>query len=257
MSWYHNLWIHNNSRNPRLGDAYGRGASPFFDVRYNVIYDYGGTASGLTQGKWQANYVGNYVRPGPSSTAKTPIHMGPKSDIAFYLAGNVWEGHPAFTADNSKFIDNYSLEGAPVAKTVNVAFASPVVRTMTAEEALRAVLAEVGAFLPARDAVDARLIGHVKERGGKLIDSQKDVGGWPELKSAAAPVDSDHDGIPDEWEVAHGLNPRDASDGNKDLNGDGYTNLEKYLDGIDPAKKVDWRDPRNNVDPLMGRVKGN
>ncbi|MGN6371055.1 MAG: pectate lyase [Phycisphaerae bacterium] len=256
MSWYHNLWIHNNSRNPRLGDAYGRGSSPFFDVRNNVIYDFGGTATGLTQGTWQANYVGNYVRPGPNSKAKTPIHMGGKSDIVFYLAGNVFDGHPEITADNAKFIDKYEMDGKPVARTVNEAFPSPAFHTMSAEEALESVLAFVGACLPARDSVDARLIADVKERGGKIIDSQRDVGGWPELKSGVAPADSDHDGIPDEWEKAHGLNPNDSSDANKDLNGDGYTNLEKYLDGIDPAKKIDYREPENNVDPLLGRITG-
>ena len=46
------------------------------------------------------------------------------------------------------------------------------------------------------------------------------------------PVDSDHDGIPDDWEKAHGLNPNDPADANKDLNGDGYTNLEKYLNSL-------------------------
>src|SRR5437763_13923860 len=51
VSWLHNLWAHNNSRNPRLGDNYGRdGKPPQFDVRNNVISDYGGIASGLTQG---------------------------------------------------------------------------------------------------------------------------------------------------------------------------------------------------------------
>jgi hypothetical protein len=46
------------------------------------------------------------------------------------------------------------------------------------------------------------------------------------------PVDSDHDGIPDEWEKAHGLNPNDPADANGDVNGDGYTNLEKYLNSL-------------------------
>ena len=87
MSWHHNLWIHNDARNPRLGDNYGRdGLFPAFDVRNNVMYNFGGTASGLTQGKFTVNYVGNYLRPGPSSKAKTPIHIGNKpvdSDIVF------------------------------------------------------------------------------------------------------------------------------------------------------------------------------
>ena len=56
-------------------------------------------------------------------------------------------------------------------------------------------------------------------------------GGWPELKSLPAPADSDHDGMPDKWEKKMGLNPNDASDGNK-VAADGYTMLEKYLNSI-------------------------
>lgn len=77
------------------------------------------------------------------------------------------------------------------------------------------------------------------------------VGGWPELKSAQAPADSDHDGIPDWWEIKYRLNPNDPADANQDLNGDGYTNLEKYLNGLDPTLKLDWRDPKNNINVLI------
>jgi pectate lyase len=64
-----------------------------------------------------------------------------------------------------------------------------------------------------------------------IIDTPSDVGGWPELKSAPAPADTDHDGLPDAWEIANGLNPRDASDRNK-VAPDGYTMLEKYLNSL-------------------------
>jgi len=60
--------------------------------------------------------------------------------------------------------------------------------------------------------------------------------------------------MPDDWEAKHGLNPNDASDAAGDLNGDGYTNIEKYLNGLDPAKRTDWRDPKNNVDTLSPRL---
>ncbi len=236
MSWYHNLWAHNTSRNPRLGDAYGNGY-PEFDVRNNVIYDFGEIASGLTQGHFTVNYVNNYIRPGPSSKAKFPIHMGPDSDISFYLKGNVVDGNADFTANNDKFVDALELQGKPVAKIVNTPFKSPVYHDMSAEEGLQQILVSVGAILPKRDSVDARIIETVKTRSGKIIASQKEVGGWPEIKSEPAPLDSDHDGIPDAWETAHGLNPNDPSDAQKDSNGDGYTNLEKYLDGIDPSQE--------------------
>lgn len=64
-----------------------------------------------------------------------------------------------------------------------------------------------------------------------IIDSQEDVGGWPELKSLPAPTDSDHDGMPDEWEKKNGLNPNDAADRNQKTS-DGYTSLEMYLNSL-------------------------
>ncbi len=239
MSWHHNLWIHNDARNPRLGDAYDKPPSPTFDVRNNVIYDFGGTASGLTQGRWSANYVGNFIRPGPSSTAKTPIHIGNKpvdSNITFYLNGNVFDGHDDFTADNAKFIDLYDIDGKTQVTTTATPIPTAPVTTLPAKEAFELVLASVGASLPVRDAVDARLVDHVRTRTGKLINSQTEVGSWPELKSGPLPIDSDGDGIPDAWETAHGLNPKEPADGHAVNAKSGYTNLEDYLNSLAARK---------------------
>ena len=66
-----------------------------------------------------------------------------------------------------------------------------------------------------------------------IITTPKDVGGWPEFKSLSQPpADTDKDGMPDEWEKAHGLDPNDAADGTKDRDGDGYTNIEEYINGL-------------------------
>jgi len=111
VSWLHNLWAHCDSRNPRLGDNYNKPPSPTFDVRNNVIYDYGETASGLTQGVLNVNYVGNYIRPGPSSKARTPIHIGKPSTLRYFIQGNVFEGHDEFTADNSLFFAPVEIDG--------------------------------------------------------------------------------------------------------------------------------------------------
>ena len=91
--------------------------------------------------------------------------------------------------------------------------------------------------------------------GGKgssngYIDTQEAVGGWPELKSLPAPSDKDSDGMPDAWELTHGLDPHDPSDGNKDRDQDGYTNIEEYinslaLDHVDAAPAVQMLRPRN------------
>ncbi len=61
------------------------------------------------------------------------------------------------------------------------------------------------------------------------------------------------DGMPDKWEKKHGLNPKDPSDATGDINGDGYTNIEMYINGIDPSQKVDWTDLENNHDTLVGK----
>ncbi|HVU31796.1 MAG TPA: hypothetical protein VHE61_00080 [Opitutaceae bacterium] len=244
ISWHDNLWIHNNARNPRLGDYYGRPPYPTFDVRNNVIYDFGGTASGLTQGRLHVNYVGNFIRRGPSSTAQYPIHVAAPSDLEFYIRDNVYDDEPALTADNTQFFGLTKVEGGKrtvirgaanlpdIVHVVAQPFAVAPVKTVPATEALEEVLATVGASRPTRDAVDARLVENVRNRTGKIIDSQTQVGGWPKLESGAAPEDSDHDGMPDAWETAHGLNPHDASDANADRDHDGYTNIEEYLNSL-------------------------
>lgn len=232
ISWHHNLWIHNDARNPRLGDNYGRGGKyPTFDVRNNVMYNFGGTASGLTQGILKVNYVGNYLRPGPSSRAPKPITVGHPSQLNYFIRDNVFEGRDELTADNTQFFTVVEHEGKRVVQTVEQPFAAPPVKTVSAREALELVLAGVGASRPVRDSVDARLVDHVRTRTGKLIDSQNEVGGWPALKSAALPADTDNDGLPDTWEVARGLNPKNPSDANA-VAASGYTQIEDYLNGL-------------------------
>jgi hypothetical protein len=132
-------------------------------------------------------------------------------------------------------------------------FVAAPVLTQPAKAAFDLVLANSGASYPKRDPVDLRVIESV--RTGKtttktgIVETPADVGGWPEYKADQVEPDSDGDGIPDWWEKKFGLNPNDPTDAVKDLNGDGYTNLEKYLNGIDPTKKLDYTKPENNVNP--------
>ena len=89
-----------------------------------------------------------------------------------------------------------------------------------------------------------------------IITDPRQMGGYPEYSKKWKPwKDTDGDGMPDEWEVANGLNAKDASDANKDCNGDGYTNIEKYINGISTKQKVDWTDMRNNHDTLLGKTR--
>ena len=156
------------------------------------------------------------------------------------------------------------------------------------------VLKHVGANIPCRDIVDERVVEEVrtgipyyekklpKDAYGDLTglspksmgedgqfryrrlpkDSYKQgiitdirqMGGYPEYKGTPY-VDTDKDGMPDEWEIANGLNPNDPSDANKDCTGDGYTNIEKYINGISTKHKVNWRDLKNNYDTLAEKGK--
>jgi hypothetical protein len=107
----------------------------------------------------------------------------------------------------------------------------PIV-TQEAPDAHLAVLRSGGANLPRRDAVDQRIVKDVLKGTGRIIKSQSEVSGWPDLQSAPAPRDSDGDGMPNAWEQQHGLNPNDAADSSLDGNGDGYTNVEDYLNSL-------------------------
>src|SRR5690606_40080583 len=84
-----------------------------------------------------------------------------------------------------------------------------------------------------------------------IFTSVEQVGGYPEYKGKSY-KDTDSDGIPDKWERKYNLNPNNPADVNGDINGDGYTNIEKYINGIDPTKKVNWEDLANNKNTLTG-----
>ena len=88
-----------------------------------------------------------------------------------------------------------------------------------------------------------------------IITDPRQMGGYPEYRAWEPYIDSDNDGMPDAWEKANGLNPNDASDAVKDCNGDGYTNIEKYINAIPTGSKIDWRNLNNNYDTLAAQGK--
>lgn len=107
---------------------------------------------------------------------------------------------------------------------------SPVTTDATAQ-VLTKVLANVGARLSTRDSIDTPLMNDVLNDTGVISQDQNN---WSVLANGTAPVDTDHDGMPDAWETAEGLNPNDAIDGNGDKNNNGYTNIENYLNSLAP-----------------------
>lgn len=125
--------------------------------------------------------------------------------------------------------------------------ADSYVTTQSAAEAFENVLADVGCNVPMLDEHDRRVIeetrtGTTTYKGSisgppGLPDSQKDVGGREDYPEEHRPAnwDADNDGLPNEWETQHGFNPADPAGGNLDATGDGYTNLEEYLNSIGPV----------------------
>lgn len=279
-SFHHNLLAHHTSRNPRFGGSRytGKPEEEIVDFRNNVIYNWGNGNSVYGGEGGNYNMVNNYYKPGPatpgnlttSSTSNkrnrilnyTSYYYATDAAVypdtlfggKFYVDGNYVDGYPDVTADNwTKGVQKDSYKHAAdliLAARQNTPFDTPPVTTQTAEEAYDAVLQDVGAILPKRDALDKRIINEVRtgtatyegaayaainstgiSHPSGIIDTQNDVGGLPEYTSTTPPADSDHDGMPDEWELAHTLNPADASDGNT-TGTDGYTNLENYLNSI-------------------------
>ena len=225
ISYHHNYYAHNRSRNPRP-------ASGFTDFRNNVIYDWDHEAGYAgTVNKQRVNYVANYLKPGPDTETGRYVafHTG-GPDTWLFADGNVVEGALPDGGDNRAII-NVRTRGNLADEPFDVV--EP--RTQTATKAMEAVLADAGATLPKRDVADARIIDDFRNGTGGFIDTVDDVGGWPTLATAEAPADSDGDGMPDVWEQRHGFDDAVSADGNGDRDGDGYTNLEEYLNATDPA----------------------
>jgi len=242
-SFHHNLLAHNSSRNPRFnGSRYtGQPDSEVVDFRNNVIYNWGFN-SGYGGEAGNQNIIANYYKYGPGTYGSVRSRIVEPYDTAgnWFISGNYIYGDSGVTANNAMGIQGtYAL--AQRAKLRSAPFTVDTVATQTPQDAYDSVLAGGGANLPRRDPIDARIASEVKTGtatyGGLwgahkgIIDTQDSVGGWPQLNSLPPPVDSDHDGIPDEWESANGLDPLDSTDASA-ITGDGYSNLEHYLNAL-------------------------
>jgi len=239
VTFHHNLLAHHISRLPRFcGSRYHKQPEKeLVDYRNNVVYNWGHNSSyGGESGKH--NIIANYYKAGPASKHKNRI-VEPWDEYGkWYIEDNIVFGFPLITNENW----NGGVQGDFVADVkAESAFNTAPVNTQNAEEAYKLVLEKSGAVLPERDEVDQRIIRETQNGtatfGGfyghqlGIIDSQDDVGGWPELKSTMPPKDSDNDGMPDSWEIENGLDIN-QNDVNLDQNKDGYTNIENYINSL-------------------------
>jgi len=230
ISIHHNLLAHGDMRNPLFPCEM---EDPIIvDYVNNVVYNFGsraGDAHRKTNQNVDLNFVGNYYLMGPNSSKIPSLTLA--VDTRVFASGNI--GPLRIASDQDEYAGIVwngprEREGLKAAERFDVA---PPVTTHPYDEAYKRVLAHVGASLPKRDCVDRRIIDDVRNRSGRIIDHPNDVGGWPTLRSVPAPKDADEDGMPDDWERDHGLDPRDSRDNSADHDGDGYTNIEEWLNG--------------------------
>lgn len=263
-TYHHNLIANHSNRNPRFASGCGN-----VDYRNNVIYNwgyesaYGGEVAQVGNTKFNfsnINMVANYYKAGPATVPGEIRHriVAPwsrnKADDygKWHVSGNVVEGNQ-WVSENNWLGGVQPQDGSEYIKGLKLEQPWPTIaiQQQLPEEAYALVLKNAGTTLPKRDAVDLRIINEVKNGAATfegstykkdhkiadlsnksgIIDSQNDVGGWPELKSLPAPIDTDHDGMPDVWEKENNLDYNNVTDRNT-MTSDGYTMLEKYLNSI-------------------------
>jgi pectate lyase len=236
VSIHHNLFAHNEGRNPEVALAYG-----VADIVNNVLYNPNFRMIEVSEAnaKPYANVIGNVMRNGKNTKLDNPeinnhivrardVDDGAREGFVMYVVGNL---------DELYRTDDAMPEAVSVIEADRRFLAAerqpaPFVATTSAERAYADVLERAGAVLPRRDAVDERILAEVRERDGEIIDDPSEVGGWPSLASGTPPADSDRDGMPDAWERELGLDPDDPADRNGGVAGNGYTNLENYLNEL-------------------------
>lgn len=251
ITFHHNLVINSQDRNPNI-------QSGEVDFVNNFVYNPGHDGSALwpKDGVISVNFENNYYEHGPWSHTRRPIvnvrgdtRFGPSSGV--YFNGNIYTlTRPTLDKPERDFYEFKDPEvpnsSTPIIKTTR--FSSRPRPTMTSAVQARAgVLADAGAHKQLQadgsiqtgkwDAVDLRYFNEINTRTGRssAISSPADVGGYPIINGGTPPGDTDHDGMPDTWELAHRFNPENDADGPQDANGNGYTNLEEYLNGTPPV----------------------
>ena len=266
-SFHHNLFANNVARNPSVGMGFD------FNWVNNVIFNWERRTLDGGDYRSRKNIINNYYRPGPATHESAMTRIGriqPGPDRAdgklmrpqhWYVHGNVIHGNPGISADNWNggvhFDDNPVIPGERIDFIRSLdPFPMAPITIHTAERAFHLVLDQAGATLPRRDSVDTRVTREVRtgevtyKEGNGIITDIAQVGGVPEYKGEPYD-DADGDGMPDWWEQRFHLDPHSAADARLDLSGDGYSNVECFLNGLDPWQFIDWKDPTRNYNTLL------
>jgi hypothetical protein len=240
---HHMLYAHNRLRNPR--STGGTDQPPVLTFYNNVVYDWSEYPSHTGSERVYLNWMNNYYKPGldtPEGIRGLAFGFHGDPQVRLYGTGNIIEGRAAETRDNKLAVtwDEHKFKKIGTADRAAMLVAHPfgesLPRMQPAQEAFESVMNEAGATLPARDAVDLRIVHQVRQGSGKIIQKETDFPEerrWPEYRSLPPLPDADGDGIPDDWEKRFGLDAHDASDSAKLSRG--YANIEHYFNNTDPT----------------------
>lgn len=226
------LYTDNHTRNPKV-----KGVNEFIN---NVVYNWGvaGYIMGDTDGLSEANIMGNYFIAGPYTGSTAPFNRATTAFNA-YVSQNWYDGNLNGKLDGADIpIPNYG----PFTYHSTPYDYPGVNKLLTPIEAYNYVVANVGPSR-SRDDVDNYLISELVSLGKIGLNIKHEYENPIDnivgtVYGGIAPLDTDQDGMPDEWEVKNGLNKADASDRNGDLDKDGYTNLEEYLNELAGTSSV-------------------
>ncbi|HLZ55128.1 MAG TPA: polysaccharide lyase, partial [Verrucomicrobiae bacterium] len=236
-------------------------------VRYRILEPAQSWSKADPVSRWGKAYVAGNIVDGNDAVTKDNWDGGVQFNKAPdpNASGEIARGLIDDAAQNEKIVAQVRVDKP---------FPMAPVQIESAQAAFESVLGNAGATLPDRDAVDKRVIEEVRtgkvwsegkwftpkpmkglarnnigEAGNGIITDPSQVGGYPEYMGE--PIkDLCPDGIPLSWKVKYHLDTNDVELGQKDLQGDGYTVMDKYLDGLDPTKKIDWNSPQSNVNTL-------
>ena len=243
-------------------------ATPDTAVRYRVLQPSQTYSKADHTSLWGKAYVAGNVVEGNDAVTKDNWNGGvqftksPDPDAAGGIAKGAMD-------------DDEAIQKIAAQVRVDKPFPMPPMTITSAQQAFDDVLNGAGCTLPRRDAVDARVITEVRtgkvwsegkeitpkpmkglaknnigKAGNGIITDISQVGGYPAYQGA--PIrDLGADGIPLAWKKKFGLDATDAALAQKDLAGDGYTVMDKYLAGLNPTQKIDWNNPRSNVNTLQ------
>lgn len=222
VSIHHNLFAHNWGRNPRLSGVDN------VEFLNNVIYGWDDKAVEINNMNI-AHVISNYFKLGSHSEPFEIVLSALNPASVLFLDGNIADDGKNIFAARISGDDQKTASGGYDATNSGILASDAFV-------AYSQVLESAGAWTPGRDSVDMRVVSDVRGRTGSIIDSPLQVGGWPIDPVVSYPIDGDNDGIPSDWESAHGLNPAFAGDANNPdmLSPDGYSWIEEYVNSLIP-----------------------